>query len=238
MNEAGERVAKYASKAVVACLKYGDESKKCLAAEEKLERAVALTEEAERRHCDPKNLPDWAYTSAGQVAQSAGLGVYVTYRSLFGENGETDSIKCEVSLAESTRKILDDLFKTGSKGKRRTLAEEPATPVALQEGVLYVVDQEGGQLRSAFSRVKKALKKCTDVDLETVVPGCFNGEAPSARSRPPKLPDLEALEIAECISTRTRCGWCQAFNGMDDLTIDCDEWDDGKINGSCAIQEK
>ena len=59
------------------------------------------------RYQSPAGKPRLTTRAPCPASRSASIGVYLTFASLFGENGE--ATKCEVSLADTTRRILEGL---------------------------------------------------------------------------------------------------------------------------------
>ena len=62
-------------------------------------------------------------------------------------------------------------------------------------------------------------KKCpVSIDLVAAVPGCSTSD-----------PGV----LGDCLDRLVECQVCLALNEADALSRDCDEFDDGAINGSC-----
>ena len=77
--------------------------------------------------------------------------------------------------------------------------------------------------RSKIARMVTKLQatvdsKCVDVDLDGAFPGACIG----------------AGDFSVCADEQVACRICSMLNAMDDLSRDCDEFDDGVVNGSCT----
>ena len=67
---------------------------------------------------------------------------------------------------------------------------------------------------------KKLRYKCNDLDIPRLFPGeCSSAQAPT--------------ELKDCFERLVECHVCQELNQADGLNRDCDEFDDGVVNGSC-----
>jgi len=251
MNKAGEAVSKATSKALIKC---ESDASSCDKAEANLAKALARTERTEKKKCDPKNLPDFAFTGAEQVNESAVGATGLLFEGLFANGLLTeDENVCQVHVAKTTARGLDMLYRVGNRSKRASLAKGADSALELQREIVAGID-EGGKLRSgAEHALGRTIGKCNKADLGDVVPGCSILK-PTARnsggdSKPDDCkpgdskrnskpgdckPPAGGGAVASCIVDASRCSWCLAFNGMDDLTIDCDDFDDGKENGSCG----
>lgn len=64
-------------------------------------------------------------------------------------------------------------------------------------------------------------ESCVGVDLEEAFPGCD---------------EEEAFEFARCARESVRCETCEALNAVNDLGVNCDDFDDDSDNDSCPIE--
>ncbi len=90
---------------------------------------------------------------------------------------------------------------------------ERATTAPPEGKVAKACDPVSGKIRSSID------KKCgPPVDISTAFPGCGTGDAAT---------------LAGCLDQIVECHVCLALNQADNLARDCDDFDDGVVNGSC-----
>jgi len=87
------------------------------------------------------------------------------------------------------------------------------------EDCLFV--DAGGKIASAFLKLQAVREDvCATANLAAVFPGDCSAETGS--------------EFDTCIATETRCATCRVLKVAHDLSVDCDEEDDGLDNQSCS----
>ena len=125
---------------------------------------------------------------------------------------------CQGKVAKSVQKIFDARMAGYTKCKSVGFEEGSITSNAGLEGCRSSV-------RTAETKVAKAIDKlglqvtkgCAGVDADIVFPGKCSG----------------AADLAACIDAQARCRFCRMTNVLDDLSGDCDLYDDSASNDSC-----
>lgn len=195
-----------------------------------------LTSRAAER-CTPP-LPPFGYVSPAEVADHAIAEAAGLFADVFGADlgaavvsrgtSKADAA-CQDVVSEDAERTLAALFRLGGKAKARGLAGDRTLPPApdagsLGQGILADLtgDASGKLTRAAEKLRKHAGKKCGAAALGTLFPGTCAAAA-----------DAEAL--AGCIDARARCRFCRGLATFDELPLDCDAFDDGSANASCAV---
>ncbi len=97
--------------------------------------------------------------------------------------------------------------------------DEPITTPAEFETLCMtptILDVKGRIDKACTKGLAKTLqKKCSPPNVDALIPGC--------------APDVTAA----CIDQKIECVVCLALNALDGLARDCDEFDEGVVNGSC-----
>jgi hypothetical protein len=110
------------------------------------------------------------------------------------------------------QKCQDTKLKNFGKCKKDALKTGAATPEEIETACLTTID-DGGKCGTDMA------KKCTSTDNDALFPGCA-GEA-----------------LAACLDQKVECEVCVVLNDLDGLARNCDEFDDGEVNGSCATPD-
>jgi hypothetical protein len=204
----------------------------------------AKTQTAKEKKCDPDNLPDFGFVGA-TATHAAGRGSSIALvADLFGSLNEALSedkktSSCQEKVTRESQEVLDKLFRLAGKAKRKALDEGASSAIALQTAIVALIDSDGGKFdRWAHYQISKSLdKSCGKVDLAKAFPGCAPDAPAVALARGLEIDGIKDEGVTKCAVDSTRCRWCEAYNLMDGLTIDCDAFDDGSANGSCLPLE-
>jgi cysteine-rich repeat protein len=254
LNKNFAKVAKAQGKVIDKCLKDGAKDKlenqtieECSTADNDGKVANAKQKTITKASGKCSVPPDFGPTdpnTVNRVAIDKELGLI---HDIFGSDLDTailpqsgltsDQSKCQLAVAKAAKKCQDAKLKVFNKCKKDGLKSKTVPP-----GVVLPVDTAGdleqcmgfdpkgktekacdpttGKIRSTID------KKCGGVDFPgtfpelLTIPGCGTN-------------DHEA--VAACVDQIVECQVCLALNQVDGLSRDCDLFDDGTPNASCAF---
>ena len=235
LNRDFAKVARAQDKAIVKCVKNKarrDESASaCLALPNRgVDKAQAKTRAHKDRRCadDP---PDFGPLDADTVNNAAVTAEVATLSELFGpdldaalvsEMEDKSAAKCQQAVVKAIHKCQSTQIKEFNRCKKTALKKGGATrPEGLER--CFAADPKGkiakrcDPLLGALA-TKVLPRSCGGVDLLGAFPGC--GTA-----------DLG--ELASCLDEAIACRVCLGLNEADELSEDCDLFDDGVSNASC-----
>ena len=257
MNNAARQVANTSQKDDQKCLKTtGTDVTVCVdnPAEEKTEKKEAKLVEGFASYCDP--LPTFGVEGdgccdggtgdgsvcadsstcgggtclAGEcIAAAADLGTNDLIHDLFGASivvsADKDTYKCQQAVWKSVGQLYVERWKQFRGCKRDNFAS-----IVDDASLVNVCLDPQPDLSSKIDKrrvkvIDTVQKKCLDQGLSglsAVFPGACSSE-------------LDA-NVGACATHRAACRFCRAANGADaiDPAVDCDTFDDGMANASCA----
>ena len=199
--------------------------------------AYGMFESDEAKSCSA-SLPDFGATDPNTVVNTAIQKELDLIHSVFGTNldvviaTEANPIdkarsKCQQAVAKSVKKCQDVKIKEFNKCKKAGLRDQSILSFLDLQGcmgtdpkgkIAKACDPVTGKIRSAID------KKCEGADF----PGLF----PQLVAFPGCGTDDHAT-LATCLDRIVECRVCLALNQADALARDCDDFDDGMLNGSC-----
>ena len=193
--------------------------------------------------CPPLARPDFGATDPNTVNQVALAKELSLIHAVFGSDLDAavifkaenkDGAKCQQGVAKALKKCQDAKLKAFNSCKKSGLSAKSSSRIVNPLDLAGCISGRGDSIAAdvkgkvekacdpATGKIKKAIdKKCVD-DLGAFA-GCNDPNAP--------LPTAE--ELATCIDRLVECEVCLALNAADDLTHDCDLFDDGQTNESC-----
>ena len=193
--------------------------------------------------CPPSARPDFAATDPNTINQVALVKELSLIHAVFGSDLDAAIIfeadnkagaKCQLSVAKALKKCQDAKLKAFNGCKKSGLSAKSSSRIANPLDLAGCISGRGDSIAAdvkgkvekacdpATGKIKKAIdKKCVD-DLGAFA-GCNDPNGP--------LPTAE--ELATCVDRLVECEVCLALNAADDLTHDCDLFDDGQANESC-----
>jgi len=205
-----------------ACL--GEDPKGKLA----LRRLATLADEAAKCAVPPA----FAHAGGEAVNAAAARARLDALADLFGDDldaavlacaADSDGCGCQATVAKSMEKLLNTKWKRFEKCAKRALAT-----AASADEVAACVDDAGlaGSVAAQPSPTKAlasvVAKRC---DATGVTAGAFGAG---------RCAGLEGAALAACLGDRADCRVCEAARDAGALPLDCDLFDDGAANGSCA----
>jgi hypothetical protein len=225
------------AKALLECskgyAKSGSSAEACLMEPNRtIERAEQRTLLWEDMGCTD-SPPDFGFTDAATVNDAAERETTDMIRDIFGVDldaalitwaDDKDAAKCQEAVMKSTGQCQKAKLKAFNRCKKTGLRKDIVRDSTDLEACV------GDDPRGAIARVCDPVigklvmrvlpRKCAanGVDLLSSFPGCAANDA-------------EVL--AACVDEIVECRVCRALNQADDLTVDCDLFDDGEANTSC-----
>jgi cysteine-rich repeat protein len=230
-NKAGVNVAKAQAKANASCLKAaaaGTETdpQGCLTQDDGGKTAAAMqkTVQLETDACTPP--PAFGFSSATAINAAAQQAELALVEALFGGDlgaaaSTVDSIaQCQSTALGAVEKLFRSNLTSFLKCKKSALKGKKM-PLAVSapglEDCFDVLDADEKVLALGIGLPEKLDAECEGIDPLVAFPGGC-AAAPS---------------LGICLDTRVSCGVCRLFNAMDDLSEDCDLFDDFAANASC-----
>jgi hypothetical protein len=245
LNKDGAAVAKAQGAQNRACIKaagagtIGTPALNCFDSDPKLKitKANAKTTKDNTKLCT-ETPPDFAYTDDNAVNNGGRGGRLNLIVSLFGNPMDYDTVlascttspaacACQAKIYADANKLADAKLGIFLKCKQAAL-KAGATSVTAIEDCVYdpatpgsiAADTKGTIQKSVAKITADVISKCDDEGVTTAFPG--------------NCTSLSGSALGQCIDTIVECRTCQAIVRMDDLTIDCDLFDDGAVNSSCV----
>lgn len=239
------KVLQTQTKDVEACIKDQGKDKltttvyKCAIADRKgkvaKSQAKALLTEEKTCAASP---PDFGIADASSTNEFVLPAAMATTRSIFGASllsmfncdFGTAECKCQQATTRAADKVIRTALKQYLKCKSVALAAGATTDAALVACVEDAGTVESltadtkGKVAKQVANLGKLFEspkgKCGSVNTDSLLPGDCIGSTGAA--------------LTACLSTKLACRTCQTVNAFDDISADCDTFDDGVNNDSCS----
>jgi hypothetical protein len=147
--------------------------------------------------------------------------------------------RCQLELLSQAQGVHDVLWRQASQAKgaalrgrdaNRAPIPPPADPEEMADAVLawLAADVLGAIQRRADRLVASGARQCASptrpplLPLGDLFPGACQSDAQSSYAA-----------LAECVVESARCRFCRQLEGSDGLSLGCDAFDDGLLDGSC-----
>jgi cysteine-rich repeat protein len=208
----------------------------------KIEKARAKTSGQVSKNCGPASLPDFGYTDAATLNDSHELEAVGFVPDCFGPDldaalagplASDTKAKCTSGALGASGKVADALLKTWLSCLKSGLKNEFILDTPTMQNCLgdLVTDPRG--------RIGKALGKVQTKIASSACPATPGDYFP-ALDGPDELCDryglalpLNAQTLTTCLGNRMRCRVCRMINQSNELAQNCDQLDDGIVNGTC-----
>ncbi len=239
INDRATRVAKAQGKENLLCLSAAaggsePDADACLSADvrSKVAKARAKVVLAEESACT--SPPDFGYTGSLVASGAAADERRAFVHDLFGADfsaaviakaTDAEGASCQRGLAKAADKLLAAELETFLSCKKARLASHavyaPETLEACFDDITDGVANADSKLAMSIGKLAAArLKKCAAVDLAAAFPGACGAAIGSA--------------FDTCVVASASCRACRYFNVADGLSRDCDLFDNGAADASCA----
>jgi hypothetical protein len=242
LNKDGAAVAGAQGKENVACVKNAGKNKltgtaqACLTADAKSKVQAKKNATIADDAADCGTAPGFGYTGATAVNASAVQGKLDLVADIFGANLDAAVIDCDTSNAGCgcQSKVIKDVEKLAKtklgeflKCKKQVLKDGASSTAALAACV-----DSAGTAGSIAADTKGKVQKSRDKLVADIGAACDTPGVTGAF--PASCTSLSGAALGDCLDARVECRVCQIINEMDGLFVNCDLFDDGSVNGSCA----
>jgi hypothetical protein len=178
--------------------------------------------------CLGANAPNFGYSSASVGNAAAVNAEIILFSDTYGGTDTTGVIstakadaKCQSAVTKDLEKVIATKWKEYLKCKKH----HAATATNASDLASCLIGLTGdAKIGAAVSKLNADIsKKCgAPVSISADFPGgCFSSTTGT---------------LAGCLDTKAECRICRALKTIDDLSIDCDLFDDGLANDSCSGQ--
>lgn len=243
LNKAGANVGKQQAKENSACLrdagngKLSGTAQDCLTAdlEGRVQKKKDKTVAEHAKYCT--SLPTFGYTSPAIVNQFSQQARLDLLADVFGANLDAAVIDCDANkkacmcqqkVARAVDKVAVKKVAEFLKCKKASLDAGAASIAALEDCVRdpatpgsIAADSKGMIAKAVDGLLKRITNDC---DQEGVTNGSFPGNCDG----------LNGAALASCLDAQVECRVCQMINDIDAAFANCDLFDDGSANASCA----
>ena len=235
LNKNLAKVAKTLGKHVCKCIQLGSRGalggtiEACISntstfGSDKVERAKQKTIDKANARCS--QVPGLGPTDPDTVNAAATAKELDLIHGLFGQDLDTaiidfafdvDASGCQLAVAKAAKRCQDARLKVFNACKKAGLKDGSIGDVSELEACLGL-DPAGRVAKACVDKLgDKITKKCADVALADAFPGFDpNGS------------------LRDYVDDIVECELCRALNAADSLARDCDLFDDGLGNSSCA----
>jgi len=239
MNKDGLKVAQNQTKGARKCIKdagkvgSGTGTQTCIESNTKVSDSRLKTTSDEGSACTM--APNFGKTDATDVNDAAEKQSQVIYSEIFGypadgavasclamPDGKTDC-KCQDAVAKDVAKLVKAQLKSYNKCKKDGLKLGIVDATGL-EACMDTANADA-KVATTFAKLGTDITgKCiSPTSIATLFPGQCSGETTAS--------------LDDCLDNVVDCRICQMLNDMDGLNKDCDLYDDGANNESCAEYE-
>lgn len=242
VNKGGTLVAKEQGKADVTCVKDSGLGKlagtadACLSADTKgkLQKAKDRTVADAAKKCAAP--PAFGYPGAAATSAAAERAMLDLVADVFGASLDPVLASCSASKpgCQCQQKVLADVHKVADTrlaeflACKKTVLKAGASDATALESCVVDPATAGSIAADTKARIAKSVAKLdADVARSCEAPGVTFGSFPGA------CDGSSGSALVQCLDRVVGCRVCQAIDGMDALSVDCDLFDDGAANGSC-----
>jgi pimeloyl-ACP methyl ester carboxylesterase len=249
LNKDAAKLAAAQGKANVACIKAagkgtlpaGQNADQCLFADAKGKIAKATAKIGAHFTDKCGALPPFGVPSGSVPAVVGGVAVDQAVNLLadiLGASLRTAVIDCDADKAgcqcqqavgKAFEKLAAKKLKEFVKCKKAALKGGALSAAALEDCVDAagtagsIAADSKGKIGAARTKLDDAIsKKCGGVSTARALPGLCAG--------------MPGTALGDCIDQRVECRVCLTINGIDNLAVDCDLFDDGQQNLTCPYE--
>jgi len=243
LNKDGSKVSKAQGKENSSCLKKAGKgqlvgtAQACLTADEKLKVQSKKDKTIADDAANCGAAPDFGYLGAGAVNTSAVQGQLDLVGDVFGANLDVAVISCATSNSGCLcqQKVLKDVEKLAAKKlgefvkcKKQSLKDGGNSAASLVDCV-----QDAGTAGSIAADTKGKIQKARTKLGEDITGKC-DTPGVTAGAFPGDCTGQSGTGLRDCLDRLVECRVCQTINEMDGILVNCDLFDDGIANSSCA----
>ena len=240
INKDGAGVAKTQGKENIGCLKAKGQGKlvgsaqTCLTADAKgkVQKSKDKTSADATKNCGTP--PSFGFTGAPTVNNAAVQGQLDLENDVFGNDLDSATISCssnkpgclcQQKVLKDVEKLVDTKLKVFINCKKAALKAGANSAQALRDCVNNagtagsIAADSAGKVQKGADKINATIgKSCTGVS--GAFPGTCNPQTGNA--------------LGDCLDTQVECRVCTMVNEMDGIFVNCDLFDNGAPDASCA----
>lgn len=185
----------------------------------------------------PCLLPSFGYTGATAVNTGAVQAELDLTKDVYGGNLDAAVISCGTSKVgcHCQQKVSGGVEKVAATKLaeflkcKKTALKNGATSAASLESCVKDTGTPGSIAADTKGRIQKAV-----ASLDSTIAKSCDTPGVTAGAFPGQCNGKSGTMLGTCLDVHVECRVCQMINDMDGLFVDCDLFDDGSANGSCA----
>lgn len=233
LNKKGLAVAKTHSKVALSCIARAakesvPDAGLCLVTgvETKLAKAREKLRAAAASLC--ANPPGYGYAGIDAIDAAAVGATSAFFADALGADLDAAVVRksadlaasvCQKAILEKSIKLMRAKTDAFYKCKKGGLSgKTPPRMLSAADLEMCFRALGTGSSKAIVSLQVSLAEKCSGIDPESLFPGRCAGTG----------------GLIRCLNQRANCTVCRLFNGMDGLSQDCDDLDDGEANASCS----
>jgi hypothetical protein len=221
------RVAKAAGQSSVQCLRDAAKGRAafggCVADDPggKLSRAETKLRDAEARLCGASPA-EFGVTSADLGMDGVRSQREALLEALFGTpygdaaSSEKRTASCQAEALRSAAKVQDAHWKAAAAAGKRAAKAGAAGAVDFEQAVRDALERDPRLLKAELKAQQRVAARCSGVEASALPGRCGEGNS------------------GACVATAAACHFCQAWNEATDTAFDCDVYDNGVSDATCA----
>lgn len=241
LNKGLAQVAKAQGKNILSCMKDGAKKKlgslieDCLTADRKGKVAKAMEKTIAKAQAECLAIPDFGATTADAVNDVAVAKELSLIHNILGSDLHTAIItqdkdkpaaKCQHAVTKAVMNCENTKLKVFNACKKKGLKENSITTAVQLEACLQE-DPKG--------KIAKACAPTSGKIALTVNKKCVEKDVDLSATFPAPLDTGDGFGFAASLERVVECHVCLALNAADDLTANCDLFDNGVADGSCGV---
>jgi hypothetical protein len=256
INKNFANVAKAQAQVISTCISAGSKDQleaqtieACMTADNsgKVDKAEQKTLDKERRKCLAKleQLPHFGFAGAAVANQVAIAKELSLVHAIFGNDLDDPNQGIQLSFFnKNTAKCQLDVAKAAQKCQGAKLNVFNSCKKGVLKGKGGPAIESAQQLQDACLGIgtnpmpdpqRKIVKACEDKLGDTTAKKCVNAKGVDLARAFPGFDPSDNLQADIYIAQKIECEFCLAINAVDDLSRDCDLFDDGLANFSCGL---
>lgn len=234
MNKAAAKLAKTTGKEQAWCVKSASKGKvasaaACIAADmrAKLARARNKVVSTQASKCTPEFLAgdDWAAEIIETTAETGTSSLAAVFgldldASLAMRDQDKGLAACQYHLLKGYTKLANAQLKVFNKCKKKGFRSGLIASQAALTACLGIVATDAKVVKAAAKMQAAATDRCETATLATGFPGSCASAADTAG-------------LGDCALASAGCHVCYLLEDIDELSADCELFDDGEHNSSC-----
>jgi hypothetical protein len=172
--------------------------------------------------------PSWGPTGSGSINNYAAYHAHEVADDLLGSPPDSGvaicgtskpHCKCQSKVLKAATKLYSTSQKVFNKCKKAGLKDKVAPFDAVTDLDACASTDPKNKIAKALTKLDGAITKSCPAEVTNPFPGDCNM--------------LTGAALGDCVEDLVRCHLCITWQGGDNMTIDCDIYDNGDDDGSC-----